>query len=470
LQDDNGRAIWPTAFHLQLYDIVLRLMSGVAERMAVIMAPKGHAKSTLFSKIIPLWTVCCVNPNARGITASVNTDLAERFLISVRSELESNQRLIADWGPFRPSPALKWTQSELIIRRDSGSASPTLRAVGTGSAVQGGRTEFIVGDDIIDIENARTALQRDKTGQWIEGDLLGTLEPRGWAVFVGTAKQLDDFYHRIEKKVRAEPDCGWLFYRWSAIVDEEAHEVLWPERWSWDALMAKKAQVGTLTFNRDYRNFAVNDETSLFPMYILEPAKRRNLKFEHTSVGSGSIIGGIDYAIVEDAKHAQLTDSDYTVVQMWRLIPNSGGKRRLIWMERFRGKGMVPQQEIIVTTLRRYGHDLKVAVSESNQAQVWMSSAILKASKGTLPIYKHSTTRAKADVYEGIPSMAALFESGLIELPYADDDPYARQMVDIFIAELFGLSTEAHDDTVMAFYMSDIGVKRVSKLASWSKV
>ncbi len=467
LCDDDGRRIWPTPFHLKLYEIILRLMSGTAERMAVIMAPKGHAKSTVFSKIIPLWMACCVDPNSRGIMASVNSALAERFLISVRSELESNPRLIEDWGPFKPTPALKWTQEELIIRRSSGSPSPTLRAVGTQGAVQGGRSNYIAGDDIIDLANAMTLLQRDKVGQWIEGDLLGTLEPDGWAVFVGTAKQLNDFYHRIEKKIEAEPGCGWLFYRWDAIVNEDEHEVLWPERWSWPALMAKKAQVGTLTFNRDYRNKAVNDETSLFPMRILEPAKRTNIVFEQVSMGVGPIVGGIDYSIIEDAKHAQQVDGDYTVIQIWRGLPN--GHRRLIWMDRFRGKGMTGQQDSIVGTLGRYRRDLKVAVSESNQAQVWMSSAIFKASKGTLPIYKHSTSRAKADVYEGIPSMAALFENGMIELPYGDD-AYTRQMVDIFIAELFGLSTEAHDDSVMAFYMSDIGFKRIAHLASWGKV
>jgi phage terminase large subunit-like protein len=416
-------------------------------------------------------------PNVRIVNGSVNSELAEQFFLAARRELDRNELLIEDFGPFRPdrTDGEKWTQSRIIVRRTTTSQSPTWRAVGSGKPVQGGRSDWVLGDDLADLENSMTQLQRDKLQNWFDGDLLGTLEPDepvgsgGHALVGGTAKHNNDLLHRLEKKSK-DPGSGWTFRRYDAIVDEPTKRTLWPMRWSWDALMAKKADVGPMTFNRDFRNVAVNDETALFKMELLNAAKRQDMTFLQSYGDKDGevdpVFSGIDLAIIEDEKQAQKADGDYTVITVWQKRPN--GARRLLWGLRRRGLGMTPQISLAEATLRRY-RALKIAIVEANQAQRWFASTLLTAAKGDLPIQKHVTGRGvHVDLYEGVPSLTALFEAGMVELPYGDDQ--SREFVDILINELHGLGVETHDDTVMSMWLTEVGIKKLTNSFMWGSV
>ncbi len=449
----------PAPLHWEWYDLYLAMLRGEVLN-AAILAPKNHAKSTVVSKVIPLHLMTVVEMNVRIIGASVNSELAEQFLLAVRRELERNELLISDFGPFVPDETEKWTQTRFITRRTTTSQSPTYRAVGSEKPVQGGRSDWVLGDDLADLENSMSQRGRDKLDNWVDGDLMGTLEPDGHALLVGTAKHHDDVLHRREQ--RAKTDRGWVFRKYDAIVDEERRITLWPGRWSYDALMQKKADVGALTFNRDFRNVAVNDETSLFPLAMLNAAKNPDLTFvEYYGREAGetdAVTAGIDLAVVENERDAQRIDGDYTVIELWRRM--ASGKRRLIWGERRRGYDFPAQTRLAESTLRRYS-TLKIAIAEANQAQRWFASSLLLASRGELPIVKHVTGRGvRVDIYEGIPSLQALFEAGMIELPYGDER--SRTFVDIFINELHGLGVEGHDDTVLSFWLNEIGVRKLA--------
>jgi phage terminase large subunit-like protein len=416
-------------------------------RQIVVRAPKGHAKSTVIGKVIPLWLICCINRDIRGITACVNTELAERFTVSIERELTHNELLQADFGPFYSSGNV-WTKAEFTVIRQSRSPSPTWRAVGSQKSIQGGRADVIIPDDAVDIMNTATQQQRDKFAEWFDGDLLGNLEPGGRVFMVGTSKHHDDQYHRLARNPR------WTSKVWDAIVNEEQRQALWPERWSWDALMAKRESIGRLSFMRDYRNVCVTSESSPFRLEDLENARRSDLTFA-TACDVGSVVAGIDLGIIEDARAAQAADSDYTVPSVWQV---HDGRWRLLWLERFRGMGLHEQAQRLALRLRGYVA-LKVVTVESNQAQRWMASELLRSDLADLPIRRHSTSRTKADPYEGVPALSALFEAGKVDLPYGDER--SREATDILIGELFGLGVERHDDTVMSFYMATIGARQI---------
>ncbi len=459
LKDDDGHPLIPAPLHWDWYDLYLAMLRGEVLN-AAMLAPKSHAKSTIVSKVLPLHLMTVVNQNVRIVGGSVNSELAEQFLLAIRRELERNALLISDFGPFLPDESEKWTQTRFIIRRATTSQSPTYRAVGSEKPVQGGRSDWVFGDDLSDLENSMSQRMRDKLDSWVDGDLMGTLEPDGHALLVGTAKHHDDLLHRRE--ARSKTDRGWVFRRYDAIVDEERRISLWPGRWSYDALMQKKADVGTMTFNRDFRNVAVNDETSLFPLAMLNAAKNPDISFEEyygrEDGETDTVTAGIDLAIVEDERDAQRIDGDYTVIELWRRLP--GGKRRLIWGERRRGYDFPAQTRLAESTLRRYS-TLKIAIAEANQAQRWFASSLLLQARGELPIVKHVTGRGvRVDIYEGIPSLQALFEAGMIELPYGDER--SRTFVDIFVNELHGLGVEGHDDTVLSFWLNEIGVRKLA--------
>ena len=89
-QDDLKTKV--PAFHRELY-----ALADSGEKRIVIAAPRGHAKSTILSKIYPLYQICLGNKSVkRIIIMSATAALAEHWLSEIKSELENNKYILAD--------------------------------------------------------------------------------------------------------------------------------------------------------------------------------------------------------------------------------------------------------------------------------------------------------------------------------------------------------------------------------------
>ena len=62
------------------------------------------------------------------------------------------------------------------------------------------------------------------------------------------------------------------------------------------------------------------------------------------------------------------------------------------------------------------------------------------------------------DVFKGVPSLSVLFENGKYRLPRGDKQ--SAELTDILTNELIGLGIESHDDTVMALWIAECGIRR----------
>jgi len=77
-------------------------------------APRGHAKSTIASLILPLW--CIVGEKQKFIgLVSDTTEQAADFLEFIKAELETNERLIEDF-PEACAEGRIWKQGLVITR------------------------------------------------------------------------------------------------------------------------------------------------------------------------------------------------------------------------------------------------------------------------------------------------------------------------------------------------------------------
>ena len=76
-----------------------------------------------------------------------------------------------------------------------------------------------------------------------------------------------------------------------------------------------------------------------------------------------------------------------------------------------------------------------------------------------LPLKPHLTTgRNKADPWEGVPSLGALFENGKVVFPSKTERD--RELIEPLIQELWGLGRERHDDTVMALWIAETVLRK----------
>jgi len=76
--------------------------------------------------------------------------------------------------------------------------------------------------------------------------------------------------------------------------------------------------------------------------------------------------------------------------------------------------------------------------------------------------------RSRMDVFKGVPSLSVMFENGKYRLPRGDKR--SEKLVDILTNELVGLGIETHDDTVMALWIAECGIRRKSEQKSYLEI
>jgi len=120
----------------------------------------------------------------------------------------------------------------------------------------------------------------------------------------------------------------------------------------------------------------------------------------------------------------------------------------------YRARGLTPGEltRAIVRQARRW-RPARITI-ENNLFQRLYELELIR--KSDLPIVGHTTTRKKADLYEGIPSLSVLFENRKILLPTGD--AASREKTALLIQELHGLGVEKHDDLVMALWLANRGI------------
>jgi len=136
-----------------------------------VAAPRGNAKSSILSIILPIWCIC-YNKKRFIITISNTAGLAEDFLTDIKMELETNSSLVRDF-PHVCGKGPRWRANEIITNNDV-----KLLALGTGSQIRGRRfgiyrPDLILMDDLEDKDMVRSATTMDFIkNTWFAKDVM----------------------------------------------------------------------------------------------------------------------------------------------------------------------------------------------------------------------------------------------------------------------------------------------------------
>lgn len=453
-------------------------------RRHLLLAPRGHGKSELLSKIIPLWLICR-DRNERILIVAVSADNAQKHAITIREELQTNERLIRDFGKFYdPKKSKVWQQTRIQVVRSKNLKDPTLQTIGMTSSVTGGRFTRIIFDDIIDPDAVNTTELMEKTRNEVIGTILPLLEPGGTVWAIGTRKHFGDIYGwmldnpmwtaTINRAIIREPKheivkLGHPRYRedgteqWYVVnfPDGDSGECLWPEHKPMEELLLERMEMGTVLFNREMQNVIVDDETALFPMKYLKPCCDESISYFFGEIPPEVrsefevIAQGVDPSLVTDKKQAERTDSDYMVQVAIGLTPTRD--RYLLALDRERG--LTPDQvEKRIKTFYERIQPFRCAIEANSFGAIHTHNLI--AGTG-MKITRHDTGKNKHDPYEGVPHLSPLFENSKIHLPYRTDRDKA--ITDKLISELHAFGTDPHDDQVMSFWITEYLILRYLK-------
>jgi predicted phage terminase large subunit-like protein len=227
-------------FHKRLVDY-----QSAATDACLQLAPRGYGKSTVLTITRTVFEVLR-NPNVRILIASDTQLKAEVFLREIKFHLAMNERLIDTFGRFASEEM--WRDREIVVApRTSSAKEATVTCVGVGGPVSSRHYDLILCDDIVDEENARTELQREKAKVWYYKTLTPTLEPDGRLFLVGTRFHFLDLYGHLIKNELADK------HQVIRAIDPDG-TTPWPAKFSLEWLEERKRQMGSAIFNSQFQN------------------------------------------------------------------------------------------------------------------------------------------------------------------------------------------------------------------------
>lgn len=274
------------AFHTDIYKVIRD------ETRVVIAAPRGFAKSSIISKIYPLW--CALFMKKKEICIiSASEGLAVEHIRWIKGEIEGNKTINGLWGNLISD---KWTENHLIIKHKNGWET-VIRARGAGGQIRGFRPDALIVDDIETDDSVESEEQRKKLKDWLFRACINTLLPGGQFVVIGTV-----IHHlSVLNDLLSSPN-GWVKRRYKAYFDgieEEGHE-LWKDKRPHAWLQERKKEIGSHRFYAEFMNNPISDETA--------PIQEKHIRYWETLPAQLSIVITLDPAYSDDEA------SDYKTV------------------------------------------------------------------------------------------------------------------------------------------------------------
>jgi len=225
-------------------------------KYASLLAPRGHGKSVLVGAYLT-WKIV-KNPNIRILTVTINQDKANEMMTLVQRALESNDKLIEIYGQQKGYS--DWSRSTLrVLRAGSGGKAnkePTFTVYGVTAGMVGGHYDIIILDDITDQKNSRTEHRRRELVNWYNSTITPMLEPNGQIISIGTRWHEADIHSYLQSL------SNYSSRTYKAIINEDNKRVLWPEQWSYEELLKRKAGMGSIGFEMQYQNEIISTEDS----------------------------------------------------------------------------------------------------------------------------------------------------------------------------------------------------------------
>ena len=384
------------------------------------------------------------NANRKETCYITNTfTLAKVQIAKVTEEIEANDLIKEKLNPYN-----KASIGETAIKTETGS---TLHVRGKDSMIRGLHVGACLCDDMPDESSLYSDEQREKLKELLKGTIEPIVEPYGYFLVTGTpySSAPNELYQVLKADKR--------FYCFEYPILFPDGRPLAPDRYTFEQILDKKEELGTIVFNREYLVVPISDTSTIFPYEYL----MRSIIGMETIRFASSIDDfpfkltrvhiGVDFAVSGNI------GADYTVYSVWG--KDAMDNYYLLYYYRKRGMSHNEQVDKIVQ-LDRLFHPNKIRC-EANGFQSILSG--LAKERGLKNIEPFTTTEGnKKDLYTGLPSLSAMFERGQIKCPYAMGE--TRQAVDLMFGEFSSITfrsdngkleaASGHDDVVMSSFIS----------------
>lgn len=271
-------------FHKDIYALLR------TEPLLAISAPRGYSKSTVCSKIYPIWAALFKQYGDISIVSASEDFVVREIMTNIRAEFENNKKIQSLFGPQKTD---QWSASYFKLKNGI-----AFEGVGVNGQLRGGRRGVIILDDVESNESVLSEEQRSKLRDKVNKEIIPKLLPESICCIVGT------IIHPLcyLKEVLNNKDNGWTKREYRAYHDAKATDTrkmrqgneLWPEMWSHEKLQKRKAAIGSTAFASEYLNDPISDNSS--------PIKEEYIRFWEELPQEYSVYIVLDPAYTENEK------------------------------------------------------------------------------------------------------------------------------------------------------------------------
>src|SRR3989344_2508229 len=215
-----------------------------------VIAFRGSGKSTILTTSYPLWAILGRQQKKFVLILTQTRSQAKQHMMNMRRELEGNTLLKNDLGPFQEEDD-EWGSSSLVFSR----LNARITVASTETSIRGlrhnqHRPDLIIGDDVEDLQSTKTREGRQKTYQWLTGEVIPAGDRNTRLVIVGNLLHEDSLLMRIKEDIEKQRIDG-LFKEYPLV---SGGEILWPGKYPTmdDIETEKRKAANEFAWQREY--------------------------------------------------------------------------------------------------------------------------------------------------------------------------------------------------------------------------
>ena len=411
-----------------------------------VVAFRGSGKSTMVTTAYPIWAILGKQQKKYCMIFCQTKAQAKQHMMNIRTELEGNDLLKKDLGPFQEESD-EWGSHSLVFKKHGA----RITIASTEQSIRGTRhnehrPDLLICDDLEDVQSTKTKERRNKTYNWLYGEVIPAGDINTRLVMVGNLLHEDSLLMKIKKNIEDGKAKG-VFKEYPLIDDQGV--CLWPGKYpDEEALKNEEMKVASqVSWQREYLlRIIPTDEQVIYPEWI----QYYDELVPKTHKGYRGTYAGVDLAI------SSKESADFTTVVMAHVYGRRDKLRIYILPNPIEKKLNFPAQ---VELLK----NIKETHMPRRQDHMFVESVAYQEALPQMLEYEGVRAEAikpKGDKRTRISLTSTMIKSGLIKFP--------RRGCEDLINQLVRFGVEKHDDLADAFsLLINATTAKHSKESTW---
>ena len=409
--------------HAKLARIFEEIAAGKKKRVVVNIAPR-HGKSELISYLAPAWFLGKY-PHKKVIMASHTADLAVNFGRRVRN-------LVSSDSYKEIFPAVELQADSKSASRWGTNYNGEYFAIGVGGALAGRGADLFIIDDPHSEQDAKQN-RADvflPAWEWFQSGPIQRLMPGGAIIVVMTRwSKLDLTGQIVNHMVKNEDAEDWEVVDFPAIMP--SGKPLWPEFWSIEELLAKKASLDVRYWNAQYLQQPTSEEGAL-------------IKREWWQIWEKDDPPDCEFVIMSlDAAQEANNRADYNALTTWGVFFNEETSNyNIILLNSIKKRMEFPDlKKLVLEEYKEWEPDSFMVEKKSNGAALYQ-----ELRRMGVPVGEFTPGKGQ-DKISRVNAVSDLFSAGIV---WAPEHRWAKEVIEECNDFPSGVNDDLVDSTTLA--------------------